>query len=138
MTIFSTPRPLFDGIMFLTACDDDFILKCEWMHISDGSMWNVYLSKTKVHYEMIHNIHNVCRTSSCVHRKKLFAFLKYNIICSPTAILNESISKLCGLSTRYAQIWGAVKITPLCHRDSSTENETCTVWMNDDSQTRIR
>ena len=29
MTIFFTPRPLFDGIMFLTACDDDFILKCE-------------------------------------------------------------------------------------------------------------
>jgi hypothetical protein len=30
-----TPRTLFDGIMFLTACDDDFILKCEWIHISD-------------------------------------------------------------------------------------------------------
>ena len=29
MTIFSTPRPLFVGIMFLTACDVDFILKCE-------------------------------------------------------------------------------------------------------------
>jgi hypothetical protein len=29
ITIFSTPRPLFDGIMFLTACDVDFILKCE-------------------------------------------------------------------------------------------------------------
>ena len=31
MIIFFTPRarPLFDGIMFLTACDDDFILKCE-------------------------------------------------------------------------------------------------------------
>ena len=50
MTIFSTPRPLFDGIMFLTACDDDFILKCEWIHISGGNMWNVYLSKTKVHH----------------------------------------------------------------------------------------
>ena len=24
-----TPRPLFNGIIFLTACDDDFILKCE-------------------------------------------------------------------------------------------------------------
>jgi hypothetical protein len=23
--ILFTPRPLFDGIMFLTACDDDFI-----------------------------------------------------------------------------------------------------------------
>jgi hypothetical protein len=23
------PSPLFDGIMFLTACGDDFILKCE-------------------------------------------------------------------------------------------------------------
>jgi hypothetical protein len=31
-------------------------------------------------------------------------FLKYNNICSLTAILNESISKLCGLSTKYAQI----------------------------------
>ena len=29
MTIFFTPRPLFDGIMLLTACDDDFILICE-------------------------------------------------------------------------------------------------------------
>ena len=33
MIIFFTPRarPLFDGIMFLTACDDDFILKCEYI-----------------------------------------------------------------------------------------------------------
>ena len=23
------PNPLFDGIMFLTACNDGFILKCE-------------------------------------------------------------------------------------------------------------
>jgi hypothetical protein len=112
MTIFSTHRTLFDGIMFLTACDVDFILKCEWIHISGESMWNVYLSKTKVHHEMTHSIHNVCRTLSCVHRKKLFEFLKYNNICSLTAILNESISKLCGLSTKYAQIWGTVKITP--------------------------
>jgi len=36
--------------------------------------------------------------------KKMFEFLKYNNICSLTAILNESISKLCGLSTKYAQI----------------------------------
>ena len=91
MTIFYTPRPLYDGIMFLTACDDDFILKCEWIHISDGSMWNFYLSKTKVHHE---SWHNVCHTLSCVHRKKLFEFLKYNNICSLTAILNESISKI--------------------------------------------
>jgi hypothetical protein len=70
MTIFSMPRPLFDGIMFLTACDVDFILKCEWIHISGGSMWNVYLSKTKVHHEMTHSIYNMCRTLSCVHRKK--------------------------------------------------------------------
>ena len=103
-----TPRPLFNGIIFLTACDDDFILKCEWIHISDGSMWNVYLSKTKVHHE---SWHNVCRTLSCVHRKKLFEFLKYNNICSLTAILNESISKLCGLSTKYAQIWETAKMT---------------------------
>jgi hypothetical protein len=44
-------------------------------------------------------------------QKKLFEFLKYNNICSLTAILNESISKLCGLSTKYAQIWGTVKMT---------------------------
>jgi len=25
-----TPRPLIDGIMFLMACDDVFILKCDW------------------------------------------------------------------------------------------------------------
>jgi hypothetical protein len=37
MIIFSTSRPLFDGIMFLTACDVDFILKCEWLHISGAS-----------------------------------------------------------------------------------------------------
>ena len=37
-------------------------------------------------------------------QKKLFEFLKYNNICSLTAILNESIYKLCGLSTKYAQI----------------------------------
>jgi hypothetical protein len=24
--------------VFLTACDDDFILKCEWIHIYGGSM----------------------------------------------------------------------------------------------------
>jgi hypothetical protein len=51
-------------------------------------MKNVYLSKTKVHHEMTHRIHNVCRTLSCVHRKKLFAFLKYNNICWLTTILN--------------------------------------------------
>ena len=37
-------------------------------------------------------------------QKKLFEFLKYNNICSLTAILNESISKLCGLSMKCAQI----------------------------------
>ena len=37
-------------------------------------------------------------------QKKLFEFLKYNNICSLTAILNESISKLFGLSKKYAQI----------------------------------
>ena len=30
---------------------------------------------------------------------KLFEFFKYNNICSLTATLNESISKLCGLCT---------------------------------------
>ena len=38
-------------------------------------MWTVYLSKTKLHHEMTHSIHNVCRTLSCVHRKKLFDFI---------------------------------------------------------------
>ena len=134
-----TPRPLFDGIMFIMACDVDFILKCEWIHISGGSTWNVYLSKTKVHHEMTHrhSIHNVCRTLSCVRRKKLFEFLKYNNICSLIAIVNESISKLCGLSTKYAQIWGTLKITP-CNFRSSTEYEARVVWMNDASQTKIR
>ena len=37
-------------------------------------------------------------------QKKLFEFLKYNNICSLTAILNESISKLFVLSKKYAQI----------------------------------
>jgi hypothetical protein len=41
---------------------------------------------------------------------KLFEFLKYNNICSLTAILNESISKLCGLSTKYAQRGRGVKV----------------------------
>jgi hypothetical protein len=45
---------VFDGIMFLTACDDDFILKCEWIHISSGIMWNVYLSKPKEHHDTQH------------------------------------------------------------------------------------
>ena len=40
----------------------------------------------------------------CTQKIKLFEFLKYNNICSLTAILNELISKLCGLSTKYAQI----------------------------------
>ena len=139
MTIFSMPRPLFDGNMFLTACDVDFIWKCEWIHISGGSMWNVYLSKTKVHHEMTHSIHNVCCTLSCVHRKKLFEFLKYNNICSLTAILNESISKLCGLSTKYAHIWGTGENYALWrHIHSSAENVAHAVWMNDASQTKIR
>jgi hypothetical protein len=55
-------------------------------------------------------------------QKKLFEFLKYNNICSLTAILNESISKLCELSAKYAQIWGTLKITP-CNIRSSTEYE---------------
>ena len=67
MTIFFTPRPLFDGIMFLTACDDDFILKWKWIHISDGSMWNVYLSKTKVF--MSHDTTCAVHYHVYVHRK---------------------------------------------------------------------
>jgi hypothetical protein len=116
MTLFSTPKPLFDGIMFLTACDVDFILKCKWIHISGGSMWYVYLSKTKVHHEMTHRLtaYTTCAAHiiMCTQKKHLFEFLKYNNICSLIAILNESISKLFGLSTNYAQIWGTVKITP--------------------------
>jgi hypothetical protein len=100
--------------MFLTACDDDFILKCEWIHISGGSMRNAYLSKTKVQ----HNTQHVPHIIMCTQKKKLFEFLKYNNICS---ILNESISKLCGLSTKYAHIWGTVKITH-CLMHSSTES----------------
>ena len=84
MTIFYTPRPLFDGIMFLTACDVDFILK-----------WNTI-------YTCVARYHVYTETN-------LFEFVKYHNICSLTAILNESISKL---SMKYAQIWGTVKITP--------------------------
>ena len=114
MTIFSTPRTLFDGIMFLTACDVDFILKCEWIHISGGSMWNVHGTCRKRKYTMRwHTAYTTCAAHYHVYtEKKLFEFLKYNNICSLTAILNESISKLCGLSMKYAQIWGTVKITP--------------------------
>ena len=73
----------------------------------------------------------------CTQKRKLFEFLKYNNICSFTTILNESISKLCGLSAKYAQIWGTLKITP-CNIRSSTEYEARVVWMNDASQTKIR
>jgi hypothetical protein len=45
-----------------------------------------------------------CPTHYHVYTEKKFEFLKYNNICSLIAILNESISKLCGLSTKYAQI----------------------------------
>jgi hypothetical protein len=55
--------------------------------------------------------------------KNLFEFLKYNNICSLTAILKEYIFKLRGLSTKYAQIWGTMKITP-CHIHSSTEEKS--------------
>ena len=48
------PRPLCDGILFLTACDVDFILKCEWIHI--GRM----LTCRKRKYTMTHSIHDVC------------------------------------------------------------------------------
>jgi hypothetical protein len=89
MTIFHTPRPLFDGIIFLTARDVDFILK-----------WHTTYTTCVAHYHVY-------------TKKKLFEFLKYNNTCSLTAILNESISKLCGLSMKYAQIWGTVKIYAL-------------------------
>ena len=73
-----TPRPLFNGIIFLTACDDDFILKCEWIHISDGSMRNVYRSKTKVHHASWQ--FDTTYIIMCTQKKKLFEFLKYNNI----------------------------------------------------------
>ena len=41
------------------------------------------------------------------------------------------------LSTKYAQIWGTVKIMP-CYIYSSTENEARAVWINDAPQTKIR
>ena len=40
----------------------------------------------------------------CTQKTNQFEFLKNNNICSLTAILNESISKLCGLSMKCAQI----------------------------------
>ena len=109
-----------------------------WYYVSHGMWWWFYLKmwmNTHIQWKYVECLpvenestprvmtvwHNVCRTLSCVHRKKLFEFLKYNNICSLTAILNESISKLCGLSTKYAHIWGTVKITH-CHMHSSTES----------------
>jgi hypothetical protein len=70
-----------------------------------------------------HTTYTTCAAHYHVYTEnKLFEFLKYNNICSLIAIVNESISKLCGLSTKYAQIWGTVKIMP-CYIYSSTENE---------------
>ena len=67
-----TPRPLFDGIIFLTPC--------EWIHISDGSMRNVYRSKTKVHHASW-QFDTTCAAHYHVYtEKKLFEFLKYNNI----------------------------------------------------------
>jgi hypothetical protein len=72
---------------------------------SQGVIFKVYLSKTKVHHEMTHSIHNVCRTLSC-----LFEFLKYNNICSFTAILNESIahSSCCMYFCRFWLLHGSI------------------------------
>ena len=80
-----TSRPLCDGIMLLTACDDDFILKCEWIHISDGSMGMFTWRKRK--YIVSHDTACVARYHVYTE-KKLFEFLKYNNICSLTAILD--------------------------------------------------
>jgi hypothetical protein len=127
---------VFDGIMFLTACDDDFILKCEWIHISSGIMWECLPVENES--TPWHTTYTTCAAHYHVYTEnKLFEFLKYNNICSLIAIVNESISKLCGLSTKYAQIWGTVKTMP-CHIYSSTENEARAVWMNDAPQTKIR
>jgi hypothetical protein len=55
-------------------------------------MWNVYLSKTKVHHEMTHSIHNVCRTLSCVHFKiKSISHAVRNIIPSNNGLGVEKI-----------------------------------------------
>ena len=76
-----TPRPLFDGIMFLTACDDDFILKCEWIHISDENICGMFTCRKRKYTTSHDSLTQVCRTLSCVHRKKLFEVLKYYNIC---------------------------------------------------------
>ena len=56
-------------------------------------------------YTMSHDsLTRVPHIIMCTKKEKLFEFLKYSNICSLTAILNQSISKLCGLSTKYAQI----------------------------------
>jgi hypothetical protein len=106
MTIISMPRPLFDGIMFLTACDDNFILKCEWIHISGESMSNIYLSKTKVNHGMIHN---VCRTLWCAHRKKTFEFLKYNILVSEASFIQTARASY---SVELRMLQGVIFIVP--------------------------
>jgi membrane-bound metal-dependent hydrolase YbcI (DUF457 family) len=49
---------------------------------------------------MTQHTHRVLHIIMCT-QKKPFEFLKYNTICSLTAILIESISKLCGLSMKF-------------------------------------
>ena len=56
------------------------------------------------YFKCLERLQRVPHIIMCTQKKKLLEFLKYNNICSLTAILNESISKLCGLSTKYAQI----------------------------------
>ena len=53
-------------------------------------MWNVYLSKMKVHHEMRQHTQRVPHIIMCTQKKNMFEFLKYNNICSLTAILIES------------------------------------------------
>jgi hypothetical protein len=97
----------------ITACNEDFYPKMwmnthiRWKYVeclpveNESTPWRTTYTTCVAHYHVY-------------TEKKLFEFLKYNNICSLTAISNESISKLCGLSPKYAQIWGTVKITP-CH-----------------------
>ena len=54
----------------------------------------VYLSKTKVHRDTQHT--RVPHIIMSTQKKKLFEFLKYNNICSLTAILNEQFPNYAG------------------------------------------
>jgi hypothetical protein len=73
-----TPRTLFDGIMFLTACDDDFILKCEWIHISDVCYY--FILRIQTDFICVHMI--MCGTR-CVKLSWLMVYFRFRQVNIP-------------------------------------------------------